>query len=64
MSMGHNKEDVIVMIAAGMLKKKKEFMNSNFESMYLNYGLLGLATILYDKGYKMLKCFKVIINIR
>lgn len=56
--MGHNKEDVIVMIAAGMLKKKKEFMNSNFESMYLNYGLLGLATILYDKGYKNVKMFQ------
>jgi radical SAM superfamily enzyme YgiQ (UPF0313 family) len=50
--------DHILMIAAGMKQKKKEFMNKDFESMYLNYGLLGLATILYEKGYNSVHMFQ------
>ena len=52
------KTNPILMIAAGMKLKKKSFMNNNLESMYLNYGILGLATILYEKGYKSVRVFQ------
>lgn len=46
------------MIASGMKQKKKEFMNEDTENLYLNYGLLGLATLLYDKGYRGVRMFQ------
>lgn len=52
------KEKTILMIASGMKSKKKEFMNADTENIYLNYGLLGLATLLYDKGYKGVRMFQ------
>lgn len=52
------KEKTILMIASGMKKKKKEFMNEDTDNLYLNYGLLGLATLLYDKGYSGVKMFQ------
>ncbi|MCY6369956.1 B12-binding domain-containing radical SAM protein [Clostridium ganghwense] len=45
----------ILMIAAGMKKPKKQFNPMNELNLYLNYGLLGLATILYNKGYENVK---------
>ena len=50
--------DSIVMVAAGMKKKKKDFINNSIKSIYLNYGLLGLATILYEKGYLGTRMFQ------
>lgn len=44
-------EKKIVMIAAGMFKKRKNYSYSGLENIYLNYGLLGLASNLKDKGY-------------
>lgn len=52
------KEDTILMIASGMKRKKKEFMKYNANNVYLNYGLLGLATILYNKGYVGVRMFQ------
>lgn len=54
--MGDNQD--ILMVAAGMKKKKKEFMNEDTENLYLNYGMLGLATLLYDRGYSGVKMFQ------
>ena len=50
--------DTILMVASGMKSKKKEFMNEETENLYLNYGLLGLATLLYDKGYNGVRMFQ------
>lgn len=38
------KENVILFIASGMKQKKKDFINIENNNLYLNYGLLGLAT--------------------
>lgn len=46
------------MVASGMKQNKKDFLDSSVESMYLNYGLLGLGSILYDKGYTEVKMFQ------
>jgi hypothetical protein len=50
--------DTILMIASGMKKSKKPFIKGSVENVYLNYGLLGLGSILYDKGYKNVKMFQ------
>lgn len=50
--------NTILMIASGMHKKKKPFLNNSIESIYLNYGLLGLGSVLYDKGYEKVKMFQ------
>jgi hypothetical protein len=41
----------VVCVAAGIYSKKNSYKDYNTESLYLNYGLLGLATNLHDKGY-------------
>ncbi|MDE7083099.1 MAG: radical SAM protein [Clostridia bacterium] len=41
----------IIAVAAGMLKPKKN--EQEYSSLYLNYGLLGLATNLNSKGYEV-----------
>lgn len=46
------------MIASGMKKSKKPFIKNSVENIYLNYGLLGLGSILYDKGYTKVKMFQ------
>lgn len=46
------------MIASGMKQNKKTFLNDSVKNIYLNYGLLGLGSILYDKGYKSVKMFQ------
>lgn len=51
------KNEYIVMVGAGMKENKKDFMN-DYENIYLNYGLLGLATLLHDKGYVNTKVFQ------
>jgi sulfatase maturation enzyme AslB (radical SAM superfamily) len=43
----------VICVAAGMYQKKNSYKEYDTESLYLNYGLLGLATNLYDKGYKV-----------
>lgn len=50
--------ETILMIASGMKQSKKDFLDSSVESIYLNYGLLGLGSILYDKGYTEVKMFQ------
>lgn len=50
--------NTILMIASGMKQSKKDFLDSCVESIYLNYGLLGLGSILYDKGYTGVKMFQ------
>jgi radical SAM superfamily enzyme YgiQ (UPF0313 family) len=45
-------DNTIVMVASGMKKPKKEYNTLNELNLYLNYGLLGLATQLHNKGYK------------
>lgn len=45
----------ILMISSGMKKPKKDFNLMNKFNLYLNYGLLGLATNLYNKGYTNVK---------
>lgn len=40
---------MILMIAAGMKVPKKSYIEHSKENLYLNYGLLGLATILHNK---------------
>lgn len=42
----------IFFISAGQLKTKKEANISNQRNMYLNYGLLSLATVVNNAGYK------------
>lgn len=46
------------MVAAGMKKKKKDFVHNEIENLYLNYGVLGLATQLYNDGYQNVKMFQ------
>lgn len=43
----------ILMVASGVKKKKKDYMTFDTENLYLNYGLLGLGSILSKKGYKV-----------
>lgn len=43
----------ILMISAGMERPKKDFNEINKLNLYLNYGILGLATLLYEKGYEV-----------
>ncbi|GLC80875.1 B12-binding domain-containing radical SAM protein [Lacrimispora brassicae] len=50
--------ETILMIASGMKKSKKPFIKNSVENIYLNYGLLGLGSILYDKGYTKVKMFQ------
>lgn len=53
-----NTMDTILLVAAGMKKKKKDFVHNEVENLYLNYGLLGLATQLYNDGYKNIRMFQ------
>lgn len=46
-------DNTVVMIASGMEKPKKRFNPFNKLNLYLNYGLLGLGTQLFEKGYKV-----------
>ncbi|MTK12428.1 MAG: radical SAM protein [Clostridiaceae bacterium] len=46
-------DDIIVAISAGLKQPKKDYNALNTKNLYLNYGLLGLSTILKDKGYKI-----------
>lgn len=46
-------DNTIVMIASGMKKPKKEYNRFNELNRYLNYGLLGLGTQLYNRGNKV-----------
>jgi tRNA A37 methylthiotransferase MiaB len=46
-------DTTIIAISAGLKKPKKEFNSLSRKNLYLNYGLLGLATILSEKGYKV-----------
>ncbi|OVE68230.1 hypothetical protein CCS79_09955 [Clostridium diolis] len=46
-------KDIIVSISAGMKQPKKTYNALNIKNLYLNYGLLGLSTILKNKGYKV-----------
>jgi len=48
----------IILVASGMYKLKKEFMKSPVQSMYLNFGLLGLATKLSSKGFENVGMFQ------
>lgn len=45
------KDNTIVLISSGLTEAKKEYNPFNRMNRYLNYGLLGLATILKNKGY-------------
>jgi len=45
-------DNTVIMVASGMKKPKKEYNTLNELNLYLNYGLLGLATQLHNKGYK------------
>lgn len=46
--------DLVFFISAGQLKTKKGKNVSNQRNMYLNYGLLSLATIVNKSGYSSL----------
>lgn len=46
--------DCVFFISAGQLKTKKGENISNQKNMYLNYGLLSLATVVNKAGYKSL----------
>ena len=52
------KNSTILMISSGMKNKKKDFMNEDTENLYLNYGLLGLASLLYEKGFHGVRMFQ------
>lgn len=52
------KDEPVLLIAAGMLQEKKPFLKNKVDNIYLNYGLLGLGTTLYNKGYKSVKMFQ------
>lgn len=41
----------IILVSAGLLKPKKEDSFINKKSLYPNYGLISLATVLKNKGY-------------
>lgn len=47
------KEKKIVLVSAGTEKEKNGYKNYEAESLYLNLGLLGLATRLKEKGYSV-----------
>ena len=53
-----NFDSPIVLISAGMKNVKKDYIHNEVENTYLNYGLLGLATILHDKRYKNVIMFQ------
>jgi len=44
-------EETVVLVSSGLLKAKKENNPFNRMNQYLNYGFLGLATVLKNKGY-------------
>lgn len=44
--------NMILMIAAGMKAPKKKYNENSTQNLYLNYGLLGLGTIL-NKDYNL-----------
>lgn len=46
-------EKKVVAIACGLCKPKKDFNIISKRNLYLNYGLLGLCTILEEKGYSV-----------
>lgn len=52
------KENVILFIASGMKQKKKDFVHKESGNLYLNYGLLGLATQVSNKGYDNVMMFQ------
>lgn len=43
----------VVLVSSGLIKAKKESNPFNRMNRYLNYGLLGLATVLKSKGYQV-----------
>lgn len=43
----------IIAVSAGMKEPKKSYNKLNTRNLYLNYGLLGLSTKLYNKGYSV-----------
>lgn len=45
--------DLVLVVSAGMDKIKKDYMKRDLENYYLNYGALGLATILKKKQYNV-----------
>lgn len=46
-------KNTVVLVSTGLLKAKKELNPFNRMNRYLNYGFLGLATVLKSKGYKV-----------
>lgn len=50
--------DTIIMVASGMKSPKKDYMERSKLNIYLNYGLLGLATTLEKQGYKNVRMFQ------
>lgn len=47
------KKNTVVLVSTGLLKAKKENNPFNRMNRYLNYGFLGLATVLKNKGYNV-----------
>ncbi len=45
----------VVAIACGLNSPKKDYEEINKRNLYLNYGLLGLCTILKDEGYDVIQ---------
>ena len=43
----------IVAIACGLLSPKKDYTEINKKNLYLNYGLLGLCTLLAEHGHEI-----------
>lgn len=50
--------ETILMIASGMKQQKKPYLNNSVENIYLNYGLLGLGSVLFEKGYTHVNMFQ------
>lgn len=46
-----NHSEKVIFVSSGMLQAKKKFNPIAFEHTYLNYGLLGLASIIKDNKY-------------
>ena len=44
----------ILFVSAGMLREKNDYKIYQTENLYLNYGLLGLATNLHAQGYEVI----------
>lgn len=56
--MGDKMKDTILMIASGMKYPKKKYIVHSELNLYLNYGILGLGTILNDRGYTNVRMFQ------